>query len=222
MHRYPGVPPFFMLTVYTLPISLYCAKLRILLRHKKLAWQEQLPPGGYGSDEYKGIVASGNLPALVDGDLLLADSEAIAEYLNEKYPDPAMLPDDIIGRAKVRELGRFHDTRLEPALRKLFPHLPTDKRDPDLTATQSVEISTRLKQLETLLKDVPASNELMLADCGFAITFVWIDALTPVLGLDIAWPQNLIAWRQKIESFPAVADELADYRSKLTEWLNGL
>jgi glutathione S-transferase len=211
-----------MLTVYTLPISLYCAKLRILLRQKQLTWQEQLPPGGYGSDEYKEIVASGNLPALVDGDLLLADSEAIAEYLNEKYPDPAMLPGDIVGRAKVRELARFHDTRLEPALRKLFPLLHTDKRDADIVVAQSGEISTRLKQLETLLDSMPASDDLMLAECGFAITFVWIEALTPVLDLDIVWPQNLIAWREKIESYPAVTEELSEYRPRLAEWLGGL
>jgi glutathione S-transferase len=210
-----------MLEIYTIPVSLYSAKLRILLRHKNLEWQEQLPPGGYGSDEYKGIVASGNLPALVDGDLQLADSEAIAEYLNEKFPDPAMLPEDIGQRAKVRELGRFHDTRLEPALRKMFPQLSTDERDPELNAAQSLEISTRLKQLETLLEDLPASNALMLSDCGFVITFAWIDALTPVFSLDITWPQNLLAWRQKIESYPAVAEELAEYRPKLAERLDG-
>ena len=81
-----------MLAIYSVPISLYCAKLRIVLRHKKLEWNEQAPPGGYGSDEYKTVVASGNLPALVDGSLVIADSEAIAEYLEEKYPVPAMLP----------------------------------------------------------------------------------------------------------------------------------
>ena len=47
-----------MLTVYTVPISLYCAKLRIVLRHKQLEWNEQMPPGGYGSDEYKTVVVS--------------------------------------------------------------------------------------------------------------------------------------------------------------------
>ena len=70
-----------MLSVYAIPVSLYCAKLRILLRHKGLEWEEVPPPGGYGSDEYKRVAPSGNLPALRDGDLLLGDSEAIAEYL---------------------------------------------------------------------------------------------------------------------------------------------
>ena len=61
-----------MLKVYAVPISLYCAKLRILLRHKSLDWQEELPPGGYGSAAYREVVPSGNLPALVDGALLIA------------------------------------------------------------------------------------------------------------------------------------------------------
>ncbi|MEM6624117.1 MAG: glutathione S-transferase N-terminal domain-containing protein, partial [Pseudomonadota bacterium] len=87
-----------MLRVYAIPVSLYCAKLRILLRHKGLAWEEVAPPGGYGSAAYKDHVPSGNLPALLDGDLLIADSEAIAEYLEERHPDPPMLPGDAPSR----------------------------------------------------------------------------------------------------------------------------
>ena len=144
-----------MLTIYSVPISLYCAKLRIVLRHKKLEWNEQPPPGGYGSDEYKAIVASGNLPALVDGSLLVADSEAIAEYLEEKYPVPAMLPGEPSYRAKIRELSRFHDTRLEPEVRKLFGNLSPDKRNPQLNTAQAIQINTRLLQLSELLEDLP-------------------------------------------------------------------
>jgi glutathione S-transferase len=213
-----------MLEIYAIPVSLYCAKLRILLRHKGLAWQEQPPPGGYGSDDYKAIVPSGNLPALRDGDLVLADGEAMAEYLNEKYPDPAMLPEDIGQRAKVRELSRFHDTRLEPALRKLFPnlHLKPDSRDQALNVAQAAEINTRLVQLEVMLSAGQRMQDLSLADCGFAITFTWIDALVPVLDLDINWPEGVTDWRQTIETFPAVADELVDYRPRLTNWLAAL
>ena len=61
-----------------------------------------------------------NLPTLLDGDLLIADSEAIAEYIEEAYPTPPILPTELGARAKVRELSRFHDTRLEPEIRKLF------------------------------------------------------------------------------------------------------
>ena len=203
-----------MLKIYSIPVSLYCAKLRILLRHKNLQWQEIAPPGGYGSDEYKLTIPSGNLPALIDGDLVLADSEAIAEYLNEKHPTPPMLPNDLAKRAKIRELSRFHDTRLEPELRVLFPYLAADNRNPEVATIQSEKLSTRLKQLAAIL-DQGTNDELTLADCGFPISFAWIGALAPVLGLQIKWPEAVISYRNRIEEHSAIADELAEYIPKL-------
>ncbi len=212
-----------MLTVYTIPPSLYCAKLRIVLRHKGLEWREVAPPGGYGSDEYKKIVPSGNLPALVDGGLLIADSEVIAEYLEERYPSPPMLDSDAANRAKVRERGRFHDTRLEPVLRSTFDYLPGRNRPTDewsnLTAT---DITKRLFQLGRMLEEGPAVGErLQLGDCGYPITFAWLDALSPLMGLDIDWPKSVLAYRHHLSKVQAVADELADYEPKLAAFLSG-
>ena len=209
-----------MLAIYSVPISLYCAKLRIVLRHKKLEWNEQLPPGGYGSDEYKTLVASGNLPALVDGNLVVADSEAIAEYLEEKYPVPAMLPGEPRHRAKARELSRFHDTRLEPEVRKLFGNLSPDKRNPQLNSAQAIQINTRLLQLSEMVEDLPP--ELLLGHCGYPITFSWLDLLIPLLPLEIIWPKHILNWRKKIDSFPAVSAELFDYCPKIEGWLVAL
>ncbi len=208
------------LTVYAIAPSLYCAKLRILLRHKGLSWQEQSPPGGYGSAEYKSIVSSGNLPALVDAGLLIADSEAIAEYLNERHPTPAMLPGSIAARAQCRERSRFHDTRLEPALRQCFAHIAPAGRDPGALATLGNEVNTRLQQYgQILTQQSPDSSELTLADCGYPISFAWIDALTPVLSLPIQWPQVVLQWRNDIERHEAVATELAAYQPVLEQYV---
>jgi glutathione S-transferase len=212
--RTPGV-----LTVYAIPQSLYCAKLRIALRHKGLAWREVAPPGGYGSAEYKEIVPSGNLPALVDGDLLLADSEAIAEYLEETRPEPAMLPEGAAARARVRELSRFHDTRLEPELRRLFPHIAPDHRDAALAARQSAAITMRLGHLARMLEARDSPSMLTLADCGYPITFAWIDRLAPVLGLAVTWPAGVTAYRERVMGYPAVTAELASYGPVLAAWL---
>ncbi|MEM1299979.1 MAG: glutathione S-transferase family protein [Pseudomonadota bacterium] len=210
-----------MLQVYAIPVSLYCAKLRILLRHKGLEWEEIPPPGGYGSDEYKTHVPSGNLPALRDGGLLIADSEAIAEYLEEKFPEPPMLPSDPAARAKVRELSRFHDTRLEPALRALFPYLPGRATAPDgFLADQSGQISVRLSQLGRMMGE-GAGQTLCLADCGYPISFVWLEALAPRMGFALEWPDTVRAYRERLAQNAAVADELSEYTPKLTAFLDG-
>jgi len=207
-----------MLTIYAIPPSLYCAKLRIVLRHKTLRWREIPPPGGYGSAAYRRVVPSGNLPAMLDGDLLLADGEAIAEYLEELHPEPPLLPRDPASRARMRERGRFHDTRLEPALRALFGSIAPDRRDAALNARQSAILSDKLGQLARMLEAGP-DLAFGLGDCGYPISFAWIDALTPPLSLAVEWPGPVAAYRARIEAEPAVAAELAAYRPILHDWV---
>ncbi len=211
-----------MITIYAVPISLYCAKLRIVLRHKNLTWREEIPPGGYGSEDYKRIVPSGNLPALVDGKLKIADSEAIAEYLEEQHPHPAMLPLNVLERAKARERGRFHDTRLEPEVRALFPFLPgRETSTQEILHRQSHAISSRLQQLSEILDEAfRPENILTLADSGLPITFAWLDSLIPLMGLNILWPKPVIAYRNWLEQQPAVNDELTEYTPILTAFLD--
>ncbi len=212
-----------MLKIYAIPISLYCAKLRILLRHKNLQWQELEPPGGYGSSEYKLTIPSGNLPALIDGELVLADSEAIAEYLNEKQPEPAMLPLDISQRGKIRQLSRFHDTRLEPELRLMFPHINPQKRNREKLIIQSDKIAQRLYQLANMVDGISTEylddGELMLADCGYPVSFEWINQLTALLDLQIEWPERVLAYHERSLRQPAISAELAAYRPRLAQFL---
>ncbi len=208
-----------MLKLYAIPVSLYCAKLRIVLRHKGLDWQEVPPPGGYGSAEYKALVPAGNLPALRHDDLLLSDSEAIAEYLNELHPDPAMLPDRVDLRAKARERSRFHDTRLEPALRAVFREIPAASRDQDAILEGGKVLSRHLETLSRLLTDAPPEGELWLGDCGFAISFEWIDALEAAIGLRVTWPETVLSYRSALRMHPAVIAEIDDYLPKLRAYL---
>lgn len=212
-----------MLTVYAIDVSLYCAKLRIALRYKGVQWREVAPPGGYGSDEYKAIVPSGNLPALVDdtvdGGLLIGDSEAIVEYLEETRPSPPLLPSGAPARARARERSRFHDTRLEPELRRLFPQIRAAVADRDLVRRQADAMSARLHQLARLL-DAQDGAELTLGDCGLPVTFAWIDALAPRFDFTIDWPADVTAYRDRIERIDAVAAELSVYRPRLANWLD--
>lgn len=210
-----------MLTIYSTPESLYCAKLRILLRYKQAQWREVEPEGGCGSTQYRELIPSGTMPALLDGDLVIADSEAIAEYLNETIAEPAMLPDDPGARAKCRERSRFHDTRLEPEVRKLFPHVAAATRDVDIVSTQAELIGTRLQELSRLLKSGEPLDlqNLSLGDCGFPICFAWIDAFSPFLGFELEWPDNLLEYRAGIEVHEAVATELDAYAPGMQRWL---
>lgn len=211
-----------MLKIYAIPVSLYCAKLRILLRHKGLEWQEEPPPGGYGSEEYKRLVPGGNLPALIHDGHLINDSEAIAEYLNEMFPEPAMLPTGtgpgLAGaRADIRSLSRFHDTRLEPAVRKTFQYIARDKRAPEVITDLWLDVEERLGQAERLLPAGPRA--LTLADCGLPVTCTWIKALCAHFEQKPLLQGKMQAYLEGVSEIPAVSAELAEYRPRLESWL---
>lgn len=210
----------FMLRIYTVPVALYCAKLRIMMRHKGIEWQDLPPPGGYGSAEYRAIVPSGNLPAMNHDGFMLADSEAIAEYLDEAFEDVPMMPRGVQLRAKAREQSRLHDTRLEPAVRALYPHVAFATRDPATIAEGGHQISKHLASLALLLRMSPLpQDKLLLCDCGFAVCFAWIRAFEVDLGIAVDWPQEVEAYAARIGEFSAVRDELAAYRPAMEAYL---
>ncbi|MCG7573173.1 glutathione S-transferase family protein [Phaeobacter sp. CNT1-3] len=209
-----------MLQMYSDPVSLYCAKLRILMRHKGIAFEELPPPGGYGSAEYRRIVPSGTLPAILHEGMQLADSEAIAEYLNEAFPDVPMMPEDLQLRAKAREKSRFHDTKLEPAVRAFFPQVAYEGRDPDKVKELGDALSTIMVALELLLEHSPLDPDaLYIADCGFAVTLGWIREFEKGCGLQVTWPEGVLAYEARLMAHPAVADEFAAYRAPMDGYM---
>lgn len=209
-----------MLLLYATDHSLYCAKTRILLRHKGLEFREEPPVGGGGSDAYKQIVPSGNLPALVHGDLILSDSEAIAEYVEEAFPDPPMLPESLDSRAKARERSRFHDTRLEPALRALFPIVKAGGGSAQDIDAATDGVTARLAQLSKMLEDPLAPTQMLtLGDCGLPVTFDWIDAICGGLKAPIEWPERVTEYRQWLDTFEAVTTELEARHPIMRGWV---
>jgi maleylacetoacetate isomerase len=89
--------------------SLATLRVRIAMNLKGIAREEvmiDLQAGAQHSPEYRAVNPQGVLPALVDGDgPPLFQSMAILEYLEERFPQPPLLPSDARGRARVRGLA---------------------------------------------------------------------------------------------------------------------
>src|SRR5690554_3036617 len=86
-------------------------RVRIALNYKSIPYESVsvhlLKDGGQQlSDAYRAINPAGLVPALVDGGLNLGQSMAILEYLEETHPEPALLPVDARGRARVRAIAQ--------------------------------------------------------------------------------------------------------------------
>jgi maleylacetoacetate isomerase len=92
-------------------------RVRIALNLKGLAYDAayvHLPRGEHRQPAYGALNPQALLPTLEDGGHLLNQSLAIIEYLEETRPQPALLPKDAPGRARVRSLALLIACEIHP------------------------------------------------------------------------------------------------------------
>lgn len=94
--------------------SPYCWRVRLALAHKGL--EVETIPWRFTEKEAIAPSGQGRVPVLVDGDKWVSDSWAIAEYLEDKYPDRPSLFGGAAGRALSRFYAGWADGVLNPSL----------------------------------------------------------------------------------------------------------
>ena len=140
----------------------------------------------------------GEIPILVDGEVVLRDSQAILVYLAQKYAAPQWLPRDPAGMAAVVQWlsTAANEVQNGPASARLVDKFgyAIDKAD---TLRRSARI---LPLLEAHLSQHAwlAAAQPTIADCA---VFPYV-ALAPEGGVDLEpWPQ-IRAWIQRVKALP--------------------
>lgn len=105
--------------LYTFFRSSAAYRVRIALNLKQLNYTSipihfRKDGGQHKSPEFLAINPQGLLPVLQDGDVTLNQSLAIIEYLDEVYPDKALLPKNPIDKAKVRAMAQMVACEIHP------------------------------------------------------------------------------------------------------------
>jgi glutathione S-transferase/RNA polymerase-associated protein len=103
-----------MVTLYEHPLSPYAQKVKIALLEKGVEFSATIPDLLSGGDDaFRAASPRREVPALVDGEVHVFDSTIILEYIEDRWPEPPLLPAGAAARARVRQIEEVCDTYYE-------------------------------------------------------------------------------------------------------------
>ena len=154
-----------MIKLYDFKSSPNCQRVKVVLAEKNLAYdtvpidlrkQEQKTP------EYLKLNPYGKVPVLTDDSTVLYESLIINEYLDEKYPNPPLMPKDPASRAKARILVDYGMAHFDSAYQKLRMELMKDAKEQSQPVIDGAK--SDLKKLLQRFEDEIGEQSYLMGD----------------------------------------------------------
>lgn len=208
-----------MRTLYHYWLCPFSRKVRLILAEKKLDFELEAERVWERRPEFMELNPAGKVPLLVDlNGTVVADSMAIAEYLEEAYPERLLMGAGLAHRAEVRRLTAWFDDKfaqevsvtlvLEKVLKR---HLYKDQSGPNSGVLRMVKtfITDHLNYISWLVdrRKWLAGDEFSLADVTAAAHLSVVDYLG-----NVPWDNHELAkdWYARIKSRPSFRALLSD------------
>ncbi|MET3441213.1 glutathione S-transferase [Variovorax paradoxus] len=193
--------------IYSGPLSMFGAKVQIAALEKGIDFEQIMVPFTKGDayepkhpDVLRINPVKQQVPVLIDGDVELFDSTQIFEYLEDRYPTPALWPQGIAERARARQLEQKSDEVFFPNVIKLFGLQHDMQSAPAVAACAGC--ARFYEEMEGLLatRDYLA-GPYSFADIAFYMACIFADRKGA--RMTQATPR-LLAWRSRMGERPAV------------------
>ena len=161
-------------------LSPYVRKVLVCLHVKSVPYRIDPLTPFWGDDRFSRLSPLRRVPVLVDDRVILADSSVICQYLEDRYPAPALYPADVAERARARWLEEYADTRIgEVFIWHLFNQLVIRRFVWGEAADEAIVERAKRDEIPAILDylegQVPASGYLFgalsIADVSIATFF---------------------------------------------------
>ncbi len=206
-----------MRTLFHLPLSPYCRKIRLVLVEKRLPFELKVEKIWERREEYLELNPAADVPTLLeDNGLAVPDAGVICEYLEEAYPDISLLGQTLGERVEVRRLLAWFDGKFDQEVTRNLNGEKYLKRisgigHPDAGALRAgyANLREHLRYIDWLAETRKwlAGGQISLADFAAAAHLSVLDFQS-----DVDWSQCPATreWYARIKSRPSFRPLLAD------------
>jgi glutathione S-transferase len=170
------------------------------------------------TDEFKRLNPRHKIPVLRHGSLVLTESAAIIQYLNETFPTSSevYIPSDAVSRARLHEwcyfimseldAGSLYVVRRHDGLKQIYGEAPT--------AIASAK-SYFLHNLEAMTARIGGDRPYLLGDRLSVADILLLTCLDWAASCDISLPETVSSYRQRVALRPAYQAALKKNVAKL-------
>ncbi|MBI3757898.1 MAG: glutathione S-transferase family protein [Deltaproteobacteria bacterium] len=195
-----------MLTLYTSPMSGNGRKVHTVLEEVGAQYQLvklDLTKGDQKKPDYLRLNPNGKVPTINDDGFILWESNAIIQYLAEKFPTANLLASGAQNRARMFQWLLFEQTTFRPPLSLLMRQLrftPPDKQDATAIEQLWSEVRTNMGILQNALSGRDYIGETFSVADIAVLPYIY---LAKDLGADLsAWP-TVDAYWQRLSARPS-------------------
>ncbi|MBB3994058.1 glutathione S-transferase [Sulfitobacter undariae] len=205
-----------MARLFHVPLSPHCRKVRLSLAEKKI--EVELVEERYWEQDpdFLRRNPAGKVPVLRLDGIMMSESAAICEYIEETRPEPSLLPSDSVQKLEVRRLVSWFDDKFhhEVTSKLLYERVNKKMMKAGYPDSKNVKAGARaikfhLGYMTWLLNHRRwlAGDTMTLADFAAAAHLSSLDYIS-----DVDWNScpDVKDWYAKIKSRPAFRSILAD------------
>lgn len=207
-----------MRTLYHLWLSPFSRKIRIMLAEKGLPFDLVLEKVWERRSDFLAMNPTGDVPVLVEPDgVIVAEHQAIAEYLDEAYPERPLIGADAVSRAETRRLAAWFDNKFDVEVTENLVGEKLMKRVLRIGEPNAAAIRAGLANVHYHLEYIAylaerrrwlAGDHFTIADVAAAAHLSAVDYIG-----DVPWDDHPGAkdWFARIKSRPSFRPLLADH-----------
>jgi glutathione S-transferase len=209
-----------MITLSGFTISNYYNKVKMVLIEKGMPFaEERCRMGADATEEMLMCSPLGKVPFIRTEHGSLCESAVIVEYLEALQPEPRLMPADLWGQAKVRELVTFVELHLELVARELYPEAFFGGKVSDANKARVQKLLARnIAAFQRLARFAPylAGADFGVADCAAFVSLPLVAMTTKVIYGEDALQAAGIDWKsyvKLIEQRPSAQQVTADRKA---------
>lgn len=200
-------------------VSNYYNKVKIALLEKGAAFTEEVVMTKSRDEAVLAASPLAKIPFLRTDDGAICESDAILDYIEARWPTPALLPAQPYARAKVRELSIFIDLHLELVARELYGEAFFGGTvSDDVKARVRKQLEKNIAAFKRLARFGPyvAGDSFTQADCSAVVSLPLVSMTTKAIyGEDLlaAGGIDLKPYTRMLAERPSVAKVNADRKA---------